>query len=475
MNGPEKTVVIVGGGFSGAIFGLKLHRRCPNWRIIITEPKKKLGRGVAYGACGANHLLNVPVSRMEIGLTPSFADWLAQRRASIAEALVESGLDLQAAYVPRRLFGDYIEERVNEVLETKSLVGLTAMRGEVVRLLAGDRGVLLTDGREIKADIVVLAMGNLPPRPPGGPDGWLYDSGFFIPDPWAMDAFSDLDPAEPLLLIGSGLTMVDVALRLAQEGHRGKIMALSRRGLTPRAHQSGGAWSEFLHDKIPASPLALTRIVRDEIARAAAQGVAWQRVFDAARPAVASIWNSWSEFNRRQFLRHLRPRWDIHRHRMAPRISEALTTQQSSGALEILAGRVAGYRPAGPLVDATLRLRNGTTRVVSAGHVINCTGPGGDFAKIAIPLIADLRERRLAVADPLGVGLETQDCAVVDDSGAASRWLFALGPLTRPAWWEITAVPEINLQIERLVTQLSSPVETPGLTTADFLFIGEGI
>ena len=68
-----KTVVIVGGGFSGAIFGLKLHRRCPDWRIIIAEPKKKLGRGIAYGACGPNHLLNVPVSRMEIGLRPSFA------------------------------------------------------------------------------------------------------------------------------------------------------------------------------------------------------------------------------------------------------------------------------------------------------------------------------------------------------------------------------------------------------------------
>jgi len=470
-----KTVVIVGGGFSGAIFGLKLHRTRPGWRIIIAEPKRKLGRGVAYGACGPNHLLNVPVSRMEVGLTPGFAEWLGQRRASIAEALVESGLDLQAAYVPRRLFGDYIEERVKEALDTKALVGLTAVRGEVVRLLNGRRGVLLTDGREIAADIVVLAMGNLPPVAPAGPDRWLYDSGFFIPDPWAMDAFSDLDPAEPLLLIGAGLTMVDVALRLAQEGHRGKIVALSRRGLVPRSHQSGGAWSEFLHDKIPASPLALTRIMRAEIARAATKGIPWQRVFDAARPAVASIWNGWSEFSRRQFLRHLRPRWDVHRHRMAPRISETLDQLQASGVLEILAGRVAGYKPAGPLVDVGLRLQNGSTRTVSAGHVINCTGPGGDFGRIANPLIADLRERHLAVPDALGVGLETKDCAVVDGAGNASSWLFALGPLTRPAWWEITAVPEINLQIERLMTQLSEPSSAQSLTTADFLHMGEGI
>ena len=475
MTKPAKTIVIVGGGFSGAMFGLKLHRRCPDWRIIIAEPKKKLGRGIAYGACGPNHLLNVPVSRMEIGLSPSFAEWLGQRRASIAEALVESGLDLNAAYVPRRLFGDYIEERVAEAVEPKALVGLTAVRGEVVRLLAGERGVLLTDGRQIRADAIVLAMGNLPPRPPGGPDSWFYDSGFFIPDPWAIDAFSDIDPDEPLLLIGTGLTMVDVALRLAQDGHRGKILAVSRRGLVPRTHQAGGIWSEFLHDKIPASPLALLQIIRAEITRAAAAGIAWQRVFDAARPAVASIWNGWTDANRRQFLRHLRPRWDIHRHRMAPRITDGLKALQDRGVLEIAAGRLAGYKPAGNLLEITLRLRGGGTRLFTAGHVINCTGPGGDFAKIANPLIADLRDRRLAVADALGVGLETRDCAVVDGAGNASDWLFALGPLTKPAWWEIVAVPEINLQIERLVAHFSSPGPAPALTTADFLDMGEGI
>jgi uncharacterized NAD(P)/FAD-binding protein YdhS len=470
-----KTVVIVGGGFSGAIFGLKLHRQCPDWRIVIAEPKKNLGRGIAYGACGPEHMLNVPVSRMEIGLKPSFADWLQQHRSSIAEALVESGLDLSAAFVPRRLFGDYVEERVKEAVDNKSLVGLSSVRGDVVRLLTDARGVVLTDGREIKADIVVLAMGNLPPRPPGGPDTWLYDSGFFIPDPWALDAFSDIEPAEPLLLIGSGLTAVDVALRLARGGHRGPVLAVSRRGLTPRTHVAGGSWPEFLQDKIPASALALTKIMREQVAMAAAKGIAWQRVFDAARPAVPSIWNGWSDFNRRQFMRHLRPRWDIHRHRMAPRVSESFAALQRTGALEIIQGRIAAYRPKGRLVEITLRLRAGAVRTFDAGHIINCTGPGGDFGKTAIPLIAELRDRKLAIPDTLGVGVETRDCAVLDGAREASSWLFALGPLTRPAWWEITAVPEINLQIDRLVAQLSSPVSAQGLTAADFMDMGGGI
>jgi len=471
----DKSVVIVGGGFSGALFGLKLHRARPDWRIVVVEPTGKLGRGIAYGACGPQHLLNVPVVRMEVGLTPSFAQWLEPHRNAIADALVESGEDLSAAFVPRRLFGDYMEERVKEALSLKSRKGLIAARGEAVRLLNGARGVLLTDGREIHADIIVLAMGNLPPRPPRGPDSWLYDTGFFIPDPWTADALSEVAQEEPLLLIGSGLTMVDIVLRLNARGHHGPLLAISRRGLKSQQHKSGGTWPEFLHDRIPASPLALTRLIRAEVARAESRDIPWQRVFDAARPAVAAIWSGWHDDHRRQFLRHLRPRWDIHRHRTAPRVGKALDTLLADAKLEILAGRIAGYRQADTLVDVALELRGGETRTFRAGHIVNCTGPGSDFDKIAIPLVADLRDRKLAVADALGVGFQTHDCGVLDARGHPSSWLFALGPLTRPAWWEITAVPEINLQIERLVSQITSDSAAQPLSTEDFWGMGEGI
>ena len=474
-DGETRSVAIIGGGFTGALFGLKLHRVRPDWRISIIEPRKRLGRGTAYGACGPHHLLNVPVSRMEIGLVPGFADWLMPRKSEIAEALVESGLDLASAYVPRRLFGDYMEEHAHAALSHKARTGLVPVRGEAVRLLSHARGVLLSDGREIESDVVVLAMGNLPPRRPGGPDRWLYDTGFFVPDPWAADAFADIDEDEPMLLIGSGLTMVDIALKLAHDGHRGRMLAVSRHGLKPSLHQSGGAWSPFLQEKLPASPRALTKAIRLEVSNALAQKVPWQRVFDAARPSVASVWNGWDDRERHQFLRHLRPRWDIHRHRMAPRIGDAIDRLIARGQLAIIAGRVAGYREDDGHVEVSLNLRGGGTHAFRAGRVVNCTGPGAEFDKIAVPLIADLRERKLAKPDPLGVGIETDDCAVLDAAGRPSSWLFALGPLTRGTWWEIIAVPEINIQIDRLVALLVSAERPPRLTTADFMDIGEGI
>lgn len=465
-----RTVAVVGGGFSGAVFALKLHQANPDWRIVVIDPGRRLGRGLAYGACDPLHFLNVPVSRMEVGLQPGFGAWLDGRWT---EAGV--GSDLSGAFVPRALFGDYMQERLCQALDPRSIRGLTAVRGEVVSMLVHHRGVLLTDGREVAADMVVLAMGNLPPRPPGGPDPWLYDTSFYIPDPWAGDAFNDVAPDETLLLVGSGLTMVDVALRLSANGHRGAMLAVSRRGLLPRRHAAGGTWPEFLSCHSGASPGDLTRLVRRELAQAAASGVPWQRVFDAARPAVPGIWHGWSAAHRAQFARHLRTRWDVHRHRMAPRVDDALRRLLDAGKLQVIAGRLAGYDAAGRWVDTTLRLRNGTERIFRAGRVINCTGPGASFDRIAVPLIADLRARGLAVADPLGVGLLTEDCAVIDHGGRPSSWLFALGPLTRPDWWEITAVPEINLQVDRLVIHLSQSDLAPALTGADFLSMGEGI
>lgn len=472
------TVAVIGGGMSGTLFGLKLAAARPDFHVIVIEATRRIGRGLAYGACSPQHLLNVPISRMEVGLKPGFADWLQANpnaREALSTGLEESGGDLHGVFVPRALFGAYLEERLEEALVTGDGPGLSLIRGEAVRVLARpDRTIRLSDGREIPVDAVVLATGNLAPRAPGGPDQWFYDSPGFVPDPWAPDAFEGLALDDPLLLLGTGLTTVDIVLKLTAAGHRGPILATSRRGLLPQVHAGGGTWPAFLEAALPASPRRLMRLIREQIAAAEARSIPWQRVFDAARPAIPAVWSSWSSREKRQFLRHLRTRWDVHRHRMAQRIHDAVQAETARGRLEILPARLRGYRLAGDKIEVTLAPRTGGERRFTAARVVNCTGPRRDAGAIAIPLLADLRDQGLALPDDLGLGLETDNCALLDTDRRTSTWLFALGALTCPQWWEITAVPEIAVQVDRLVGQLANP-EAAHLSAGDFLDLGAGI
>jgi uncharacterized NAD(P)/FAD-binding protein YdhS len=466
-----RTIAVVGGGFSGTLFALKMAEARPQEHVILIERDRRPARGVAYGACSPDHLLNVPVSRMEVGLSPGFAQWLLAHGFAPVPAA-----NLADAFVPRAPFGDYMEARFRSALAERG--NLQLLRGEAVALLdAPATGVRLWDGREVAADVVVLALGNLPPQPLRALGCVAEDGALYAPDPWARDALEGLDTSALALLIGTGLTTVDIALRLAGQGHRGPILAVSRHGLAPQRHQGGGSWRPFLDAVTPGSPVAVMARIRLEARAAVAAGVPWQRVLDAARPGVAAVWQGWSVEERRRFLRHARTHWDTHRHRMAPTIADRWEALMSSGQLRVVAGRIARAERTTSGATVTVRRRGGGGETTfTAARIVNCTGPRTDFDVLGAPLVADIRRRGLLQADSLRLGLESASCALVDDAGRPSRNLFALGPLTRPAWWEVTAVPEITVQVDALVAQLCAGAIAPArpLTEA-FNDMGAGI
>ncbi len=473
---PVKSVIIIGAGFTGTFLALKLLASNARLHVHLVDGSDHVGRGLAYGACSPQHLLNVPVSRLEVGLIPSLAQWLSTRCEELDVALAESRGSLADAFVPRSLFGDYLDERLR--VAAAAGPSLEVIRSEAVSLLELPRqGILLRDGRELLADVIVLATGNLPPKAPLPPRSLIRDARAFVADPWARGALNDIDKDSLVLLVGTGLTMVDTAIRLVDNGHRGPIHAVSRRGLTPLEHRLGGTWPPFIDLTLDRSPLALMRSIRAAAAAAMARGIPWQRVIDAIRPLISRIWTGWTRDERRCFLRHVRPYWDAHRYRLAPRVAERLQALVRNGQLTIWPSGMIDCRLRDGDVDVDVRVR-GTPdlRTLKASRLINCTGPCTDFATVGIPLFASLRRRGLVQPDELGLGIETEDCAVCGRDSRSSSWLFVLRPLTRPAWWEITAVPEIAAQVDHLVAMLA---QAPGVNhpplARSFVDLGAGI
>ncbi|TLU71499.1 FAD/NAD(P)-binding protein [Lichenicoccus roseus] len=467
-NGPlSPGIAIVGAGFSGTLLALHLLQRVPlQTRVVLIERNAQFGRGPAYSTGNSSHVLNVPAGKMSAfhSRPLDFLQWL---QALPADEL--SGIDPTATtFVPRRMFGRYIRHLLNQEVKARNHGDqFELIRGDVVDIVPNGGGLSLTldRNRTVEVDRAVLAIGNFPPAPPPVADMSFYDGPSYRPDPWAADTLDALDPDLPVLLIGTGLTTIDTVISLLDRGHRGPITALSRRGLLPHRHGSSPPPPDMPEsDSFPTRVNDLARVLREGSRRCRELGGDWHTVIDELRPITTELWQAMCVKDRARFLRHMRPWWDVHRHRVAGPVADRIDAARGSGQLQIRAGRIREYRsrPDG-LTDIVYRprfgagLENGGLDCVTAGRVVNCAGPDADYSRIRDPLVRSLLGNGLVRPDPLCLGLDvTANCATLGRDGSISRRLFAVGPVTKGTFWEMTAVPDIRQQAEFLAGQLAS-------------------
>jgi uncharacterized NAD(P)/FAD-binding protein YdhS len=445
-----RRVAVVGGGASGTLAAAQL-LRSGSESVVIVEHGARLGRGVAYGTQFAGHLLNVPAASMS-GLPDDPEHFLRWARARVDAAVAPT------TFLPRRAYGAYLEDLLDESEALAPPGALRRVLGDVVDVVsrADDWELRLADGSCLRAGRVVLATGNQAPGPPALRQGrWPEDPTRFVADPWRDGALSARAPG-PVLLVGTGLTMVDVALQLHAEEPSVELLALSRGGLLPHAHRAGGAAPSHgvpVPDPGP-SLVALLRFLRSAAVVAEVGGGDWRDAVNALRPVTAEIWAALPRSEQRRFVDRLARFWDVHRHRLAPEIAEALHGLRSSGCLTVAGGRIRAVRTLPDAVELVVADGTGQERTLRAACVVNCTGPAGDARRS--PLLAALCAAGTARPHALGLGLDTADGgAVVDARGRTSESLFALGPLRRGELWESTAVPEIRMQAEALARRLT--------------------
>jgi uncharacterized NAD(P)/FAD-binding protein YdhS len=429
-------IAIVGGGFSGVLQAIQLLRQTQA-SVTLVERAGRLARGVAYSTRHGEHLLNVRASGMSAfpEAPDHFVRWLRERGGEAT------------AFAERRLYGRYLEDLLAGAKEAGT-GRLKTVAGEVVDIVRGNGGELvrLADGSAIAADAVILSLGNLEPEVPRGIDPAEL-AGIYVSDPWAGDIAAGLGEGDTVLLIGTGLTAIDAALILDAADFRGRIVAISRRGLVPRPHAE------------PAAPPALERSFEPRCAplirsvREQAERIGWRAAVDQLRPLTQALWSSAPTMERRRFLRHLRPYWDVHRHRIAPEIAARIAGMERDGRLRFAAGRLLSATPAG----VTWRPRaSREPQQLPVVRIVNCTGPQSDIARAGDTLLDNLLRSGRIRADGCRIGIDVDPAnRAVDAGGSACASLFAIGPMTRGARWEIVAVPDIRVQVAGLAAQLA--------------------
>lgn len=461
-----QTIGVVGGGCSGALLALQLAGRVERGprRIVVIDSSPRPWRGVAYSTWSPSHLLNVPAGRMSAHADRPghFVEWARARVPGVTGA----------SFVPRGLYGDYLAE-VLATAQTEAPQGssITRIHGRVVSLHrplgATTTELRLADGSHVEVDTVVLAMGNLAPAtPPFALREGFHRSRRYVGDPWGTPWRETGDGS--VLLLGTGLTAVDVALQLDDMGFTGTIQAISRHGLLPRGHRSGlapqsSAWS-------PAASRNTIRTILAEL-RASTDGREdWRPAVDALRDHAGEVWRRLPDAERRRFLRHAARVWEVHRHRLAPSVGERLAALVEQGRLQVLAGAVDECREGPAGVDVVVRRRGprGGSLTLTVDRVINCMGPQQRLAEAGDPLLDSLFASGAGRPGAHGLGVDVDaDGAVVDADGRSSRTLWAIGPLRRGTEWETTAVREIRLQAAALAARLAGPAAPARAAVAD--------
>jgi uncharacterized NAD(P)/FAD-binding protein YdhS len=449
------TVAIIGGGASGCLVAAQLLRlaRVPV-KILLFERMSDVGRGVAYGTRCAEHLLNVPAGRM--GAFPDQIDhFLKWTKARVGRsgfpAAVASG-----DFLPRQLYGDYLRDVLAAARAAAAPgVEFAEIKAEVMDIEGdgGDLRLRCGGGQYFAANRVVLAIGNLPGEYPIQGALPVYRSQNYVHVPWRPGALAGIASDAEVLLVGAGLTATDLVLELHASGHKGTIHALSRRGLLPQAHRPAPPYEDFLAGQpLPSTVLGLSRRLRAEVRRARGQGIDWRPVLDAIRPHSQAIWQGFPWEERAGFMRHVRPFWEVHRHRVAPPVAARIEELRQTGQLKFYAGRLTHLEENKAGVEASFRLRGTTqSRTLRVAKVINCTGPRSDYSKYRHPLLVNLLATGLIDHDPLALGIRaTAHGEVLRYRGGVVGWLYTIGAPLKGDLWECTAMPEIRAQAVNL-------------------------
>lgn len=469
-------VAVVGGGFSGAMVVVHLVEKADApITVYWFDESASAGKGTAYSTQESAHLLNVPAGRM--GAYPDrkedFHRWLQtpEAQAAIDRICPDAAMDADG-FLPRKLYGVYLETIVRRAVEEAQRKGITLQRlhGRVTDAESPD-GVcirLTHQGRDgvqaVDATAMVLATGNLPPQRFAFQSGMIQGRCGYVENVWRTpeghvfpECVRELPADAETVIIGTGLTMVDAVLTLRERGYKGTITAISRHGLLPAAHAPAEpypAW-EWVENpsRAPRRAAALLAGLRQEVARAGVAGCDWRAVVDSLRPVTQELWKRLGNHERRRFLHKLFTFWNVHRHRMAPEIYAQLRSMQQNGSLKIISGKIYYVGADDDGLTVAFR-RRGTNRVESIRSplVLNCTGPTYDVAKSDHQLLKNMRDNELITVGPLRVGIETGSDGTA--KGQLPGVIFPIGTLRVGELLECTAVPELREQAEQVAERV---------------------
>ena len=444
------SVVIIGGGFCGVLTMINLiEKSMGKTSITIINKGYPLARGVAYKTYSDKHLLNVEARNMSAfpDKPDHFVEWCL-----LQKDLEVSTEDLPFTYMPRNMYGRYIEEMFNNsVKNIPEHLSINILEDEAIDIDKLDQNYVVktASGKKIIADKIVLATGNCEPCPPSIPNAAVLKSKNYFSNPWCEKAVLNLNDSDTTLIIGTGLTMVDVIIGLRENNFKGKIISLSPHGYNILPHRKLPPQQYILDELTPPYDLeTLFKLFYRHIRAARKLGLPGETVVDAIRARTQEIWQQLSLSDKKKFMTHLRHLWGVARHRLPAHVHQEIQQMIKDENLRVIAGRIKNITENENGIEVKIQKRKDQSELIlNVSRIINCTGPETDICKQKSPLFDSLIKKGFICSDNMNLGVDANANGQVRDKNQLfSKQIFAIGSLLKGMLWESTAIPELRLQ-----------------------------
>lgn len=451
MTDTNKHIIIIGGGYSGALtaINLLLKDTAPLLKITLVEQRAYIGMGLAYTCWDDNLLLNVPAGNMSAFITDP--DHFVRFCQTLDPAFNKG------SFISRRIYGDYLQQSLQQAIRN-SIHEFESIKDEALAVKKIQHKsnfiISLKSLKTLVGDQVVLALGHFPSK------NLLANSNSslnnYVNNPLDWRSIDQLSHDQTLLIVGTGHTAIDVLFRLTSSNPSRSVIMLSRKGLLPEGHRFNPqpplikGFPIYL-ESVPKTIRAYMQAIRQEARlRMDTQGD-WRDVLNELRPYTAQLWQSLPEAERRRFLRHVLAYWDVHRHRLAPSAHQRLKVLLKQSTIKLLAARIRAIQPIPQGFEVEIQTKTNEIQALNVGAVINCTGPNNHLTSIPNPLIQQLLAEGLILPDALHIGVQIDEhYQLINAAGTATKDLYYVGPMLKAHFWESIAVPELRAHTHHL-------------------------
>lgn len=451
----KNTIAIIGGGFSGAATVIHICRSYHKpIKILFFNEGYPVAKGIAYSSQSKYHVLNVAASKMSLFNNEPlhFVNWVRNIYAEFDDE------NLENMFLPRSIFGEYVAKHFNHAIKNSANVEVVEIKKQVndVVFVNGRYDITTSGNEKFAADKILYAPGNFIPEIPKAVGSDLIEQKKYFSNPWTDDATDNLNNGD-VLILGTGLTMVDTVLSLLEKNFEGNIIAASTHGFFPLPHRKYEPYSDILIElKRPYSINQIFDVFRKHVQEARKRNLFGAAVVDALRPFTQDIWLQLDLSEKKRFINHVRHTWGLARHRLPVEVYERIAPLLQSYKLKILAGRIKESKLADGKVEVMITERKSQIPVfMKVQRIINCTGPQTNVTKVKDSLMQNLLKRNLIEPDELDLGIRATAYGNVITENKISTSFFTIGSTLRGVLWESTAVPEIRVQAERVAKLLT--------------------